>query len=34
MQQGGSTSKDVGLFSKGQVHMEATIDRKAFAPGR
>ncbi|XP_074527034.1 arrestin domain-containing protein 3-like [Halichoeres trimaculatus] len=33
MQQGASTSKEIGVFSKGNVHMEATIDRKAYAPG-
>lgn len=33
MQQGGLTSKEMGFFSKGNVHMEATIDRKAYSPG-
>ncbi|KAM9810429.1 arrestin domain-containing protein 3 [Neosynchiropus ocellatus] len=28
-----STDKEMGFFSKGSVHMEATIERRAFAPG-
>ncbi|CAJ1068529.1 arrestin domain-containing protein 3-like [Xyrichtys novacula] len=33
LQQVGSTKKEMGLFSKGSVHMEATVDKKAYAPG-
>ncbi|KAM7416496.1 hypothetical protein PAMA_018516 [Pampus argenteus] len=29
----GSVEKDTGLFSKGLVHMDAVIDRRAYAPG-
>ncbi|CAN9513342.1 unnamed protein product [Ophioblennius macclurei] len=29
----GSTKKDIGLFSKGKVNMDVTIDKGAFAPG-
>ncbi|XP_053727102.1 arrestin domain-containing protein 3-like [Synchiropus splendidus] len=29
----GLTDKEMGFFSKGSVHMEATIERRAFAPG-
>uniref|UniRef100_UPI0037E8BC2B arrestin domain-containing protein 3-like n=1 Tax=Semicossyphus pulcher TaxID=241346 RepID=UPI0037E8BC2B len=28
-----STSKEMGLFSKGHAHMEVTVDRRAYAPG-
>ncbi|XP_053181744.1 arrestin domain-containing protein 2-like [Scomber japonicus] len=31
--QAGSVSKDVGVFSKGEVQMSATIDRKTCSPG-
>ncbi|KAF7665016.1 hypothetical protein LDENG_00157750 [Lucifuga dentata] len=33
LQQVGSTDKEMGFFSKGHVHMDATVDRKAYAPG-
>ncbi|KAM4616440.1 arrestin domain-containing protein 3-like [Polymixia lowei] len=29
----GSTDKEMGFFSKGHVHMEITVDRRAYAPG-
>lgn len=29
----GLTDKEMGFFSKGSVHMEATIERRAYAPG-
>ncbi|KAM7391806.1 hypothetical protein PAMP_022463 [Pampus punctatissimus] len=29
----GSVEKDTGLFSKGVVHMDAIVDRRAYAPG-
>ncbi|XP_070760827.1 arrestin domain-containing protein 3-like [Enoplosus armatus] len=31
--QSGSANKEMGIFSKGNVHMDAIIDRKAYAPG-
>lgn len=31
--QTGSTNKEMGFFSKGNVHMDAIVDRRAFAPG-
>ncbi|XP_072290096.1 arrestin domain-containing protein 3-like [Eucyclogobius newberryi] len=31
--QTGSTNKDVGVFSKGTVQMDATVDRRGYAPG-
>lgn len=31
--QAGSTNKDVGVFSKGTVQMDATVDRRGYAPG-
>lgn len=31
--QSGSVSKEVGTFSKGQVHLSATVNRKACSPG-
>ncbi|MEQ2241268.1 hypothetical protein ILYODFUR_023619 [Ilyodon furcidens] len=32
-QQVGTTEKKMGIFSKGQVHMEATVNKTAYAPG-
>ncbi|XP_061584956.1 arrestin domain-containing protein 3-like [Cololabis saira] len=32
-QQIGSTKKEMGLFSKGQVHMDVVTNKKAYAPG-
>ncbi|TNN67020.1 Arrestin domain-containing protein 3 [Liparis tanakae] len=29
----GSTRKEMGLFSKGHVHMDVTVDKSAYAPG-
>ncbi|XP_058493139.1 arrestin domain-containing protein 3-like [Solea solea] len=29
----GSTKKEMGLFSKGHVHMDVTINKRAYAPG-
>uniref|UniRef100_A0A3B3TIZ4 Arrestin domain-containing protein 3-like n=1 Tax=Poecilia latipinna TaxID=48699 RepID=A0A3B3TIZ4_9TELE len=29
----GSTEKKMGMFSKGQVHMDATVNKTAYAPG-
>ncbi|XP_071783581.2 arrestin domain-containing protein 3-like [Centroberyx gerrardi] len=29
----GSTDKEMGFFSKGQVHMDVIVDRRAYAPG-
>ncbi|XP_040899191.1 arrestin domain-containing protein 3-like [Toxotes jaculatrix] len=31
--QAGSTNKEMGLFSKGHVNMDATLERRAYAPG-
>lgn len=31
--QTGSTNKEVGVFSKGTVQMDATVDRRGYAPG-
>lgn len=31
--QTGSTNKEVGIFSKGTVQMDATVDRRGYAPG-
>ncbi|XP_023138121.2 arrestin domain-containing protein 3-like [Amphiprion ocellaris] len=33
MQQVGSTKKETGIFSRGQVHMDATVDKTAYAAG-
>ncbi|XP_067376222.1 arrestin domain-containing protein 3-like [Channa argus] len=33
LQQVGSTNKEIGLFSKGHVHMDITLDKRAYAPG-
>ncbi|XP_054630718.1 arrestin domain-containing protein 3-like isoform X2 [Dunckerocampus dactyliophorus] len=33
-QQIGVADKEVGIFSSGNVHMEATVDRTAYAPGQ
>ncbi|XP_047236259.1 arrestin domain-containing protein 3 isoform X2 [Girardinichthys multiradiatus] len=32
-QQVGTTEKKMGIFSRGQVHMEATVNKTAYAPG-
>uniref|UniRef100_A0A3B5MMB9 Arrestin C-terminal-like domain-containing protein n=1 Tax=Xiphophorus couchianus TaxID=32473 RepID=A0A3B5MMB9_9TELE len=32
-QQAGSTEKEMGMFSKGQVHMDATVNKTVYAPG-
>ncbi|KAM9392526.1 arrestin domain-containing protein 3-like [Pholidichthys leucotaenia] len=33
LQQVGSTAKELGLFSKGRVNMDVTVDKRAYAPG-
>ncbi|XP_069555956.1 arrestin domain-containing protein 3-like [Brachyistius frenatus] len=32
-QQVGSTNKEMGFFSKGHVHMDVSVDKRAYAPG-
>ena len=32
--QSGSAKKEVGVFSKGEVQMSATVNRKACSPGK
>ncbi|XP_044052621.1 arrestin domain-containing protein 3-like [Siniperca chuatsi] len=33
LHQAGSTNKEMGFFSKGNVHMDVIVDRRAYAPG-